>query len=87
MVQYLNLAEVEAGYGWKYQTLHYFTGLGLMEPHYFLGDRLSYWKRTDLESIKNRPREAIKRGPKSHALNKPVLKVTGRARRALALSA
>lgn len=82
--EYLNIQEVEHQYGWKYQTLRYFTNLGLMEPHYFLGDKRSYWKRSDLEGVKNRPREATKRGPKSHALNEPVfVKGTGRARRHL----
>ena len=75
--QYLDLKEVETQYGWKAGTVYYFRDEGLLELYKFVGNHRSYCKRLDLESIKNRPPELKKRGPKSDG------KKTVRARKVL----
>jgi hypothetical protein len=68
---YLSTKQVETEYGWAKGTLYYFRELGLLDSYKFIGDRSVYWRKSDLESIKNRPPEVTRRGPKTHALTIP----------------
>lgn len=77
---YLLLSEIKDSYKWGSSTLYLFRSMGLVETYKFVGDKRSYWKVSELEAVKNRPPEVTKRGPKSHALSKPIQRRTGRAR-------
>lgn len=66
--QYLTLAEIEKRFGWKPGTVYYFREKGLLELYQFTGDKRSYCKLLELESIRDRPPEVKKRGPKDRAL-------------------
>jgi hypothetical protein len=66
--EYLDAGEVTARYKLAQGTLYYFRELGVLKCFKFLGDKKTYWKVSELEALKNRPPEEIKRGPKGSGL-------------------
>lgn len=66
--EYFTLEEASQLYGWQSSTLYYFRSLEVLNTYRFLGDKKSYWKKSELDAAKNRPPEVTKRGPKSGAM-------------------